>query len=254
MRTNRGFVVSFVLGLCSAFSVSQAANDVDPNAVERARVHGELAAGYIAQGNLKVALKEAEISKQADPNSAIGYSQLGLVYMLLEEMDLAQLNLAKALKLDPTNPDYNNNYGYYLCLIGQIDKAYPYLLAAARDPLYATPEKPYYNAGTCAIKAGDAVTAESYFSRALKRLPDMVPAIYQLALLQYKKGDFATAYDYAQKLAKLNEQSVEVLWLSVRIARKMELTSAADSFGAQLTSKFPESKETAWLAAGKFDD
>ncbi len=221
---------------------------------QRAKVHAEIAAYYLSQGNFNVALQEAQTSKDARPDLAVGYNMLGLVYMSLDESDVARQNFLQALKIEPKNPDYNNNYGWFLCQYGDVARSFDYLMLAARDPLYKTPEKAYVNAGLCARKQGDLAAAESYFQRALRRAPGLTDATMPLADLAYRKGDYAQAGAYLRDLSDAGYQTPEMLWLSVRTYRKLNMKDAADSAALQLTKNYPKSREAQLLASGKQDD
>ena len=88
----------------------------------------------------------------------------------------AEADFQKALKIAPRNPDVNNNYGWFLCNIGQPRQSIQYFLNALKDPLYDTPDVAYANAGACAMKAGDldgaARRQRAGPSRALHRAQD----------------------------------------------------------------------------------
>ena len=59
-----------------------APQSADTDAQSRARIHAELAAGYLELGSLGVALQEANEALKADPNYVSAYNVLGLAYMV----------------------------------------------------------------------------------------------------------------------------------------------------------------------------
>ena len=62
----------------------------DTDAQTRARLHTELAAGYLELGNYGVALQEATEALKSDPNFAPAFNVLGLVYMELRDDKAAE--------------------------------------------------------------------------------------------------------------------------------------------------------------------
>ena len=81
----------------------------------RARVHTELAGGYFELRNMAVALDEIKTALRADSNYGLAYNVAGLIYAELRDDRAAQENFQHALRIDPIDPDANNNYGRFLC-------------------------------------------------------------------------------------------------------------------------------------------
>ena len=118
----------------------------------RAQAHAELGAAYFARGQMGVALDELNEAVRADSGYAPAYNILGLIYMTLREDAKAEENFRRSLSLDSADSDAHNNYGWFLCQRGQIDESIRHFMAALKNPLYATPEKSYLNAGICSRK------------------------------------------------------------------------------------------------------
>ncbi|MBC7802433.1 MAG: type IV pilus biogenesis/stability protein PilW, partial [Candidatus Parcubacteria bacterium] len=139
------------------------------DARNRARVHAELAALYYGRGNMAVALEELRIAASADPAYPLTYSLFGLVYMELREHKLAQQNFERGLRLQPTDPDINHNYGWFLCQTGRESESIKYFQQAVRNPLYPTPWRSYSAAGVCSMRKNNMKEAEEFFQRALQQ-------------------------------------------------------------------------------------
>ena len=153
----------------------------------RARVHTELAASYFELGNMAVALEEVKEALKAEADYGPAHNVAGLVYAQLKEDQLAEDSFQTALRINPTDSDAHNNYGMFLCERKQEREAIKHFLAAVRNPLYATPERSWVNAGLCARRTGDAATAQGYFRQALKLRPAQPQALYQMADLAYQR-------------------------------------------------------------------
>ena len=227
--------------------------EVESDELTRARIHTELAAGYLELGNYGVALQEAGEALRADPNFAPAFSVLGLIYMELRDDKAAEANFQRALRIGPQDSDVNNNFGWFLCQRKREQESIKYFLAALRNPLYATPDKSWVNAGVCARQSGDLVAADDYFQKALKLRPAQPQALLQLADMAYKRKNYPEAKAYLVRIQRDAEPPPEMLWLSLRVERALGDRNAEASLGFQLRKNYPESREARALAAGQYE-
>jgi type IV pilus assembly protein PilF len=228
------------------------AGDVgDPR--NRAKVHTELAALYYRRGNMAIALEELRIAAAADANYALTYSMFGLVYAELKENQLAQTNFERALRLAPTDPDINHNYGSFLCQSGRENEAIKYFMQAVRNPLYPAPWRSYSAAGTCSMRKGNLKEAEDYFQRALQMEPNELGSLLQLGQIRYRQGGLEEARKLVGRFNKLVDPTPESLWLALRIERKLGERLAEASFANQLRRRFSSSREYQQLQRGEYD-
>jgi len=229
-------------------------SDSDADARGRARIHTELAAGYLEMKNLAVALEEAGIAQRSDPTYGPAYNVAGMIYAELRNDALAEQNFQQALRLNRQDPDANNNYGAFLCQRKREAEGIRHFMAAVSDPLYQYPDRSYVNAGLCARRRGDLAEAEGYFRGALKFQPNQVQALYQLADMAYARANYADARLHLQRLIPVSSGSAEILWLMLRTERRLGGGSnVTDSLAHQLRTNFPNSRETQALTAGQFD-
>ena len=225
----------------------------EPDGRMRARIHTELAAGYFELGNMSVALEEANIALRADPNYSPTHNVAALIYSSLKEDRLAEQSFQQALRINPSDSDAYNNYGWFLCQRKREGEALKQFEAALRNPLYQYPDRTYVNAGLCARQQGDHAAAEQYFQSALKLRPTQPQALYQIADLAYARGDFALAKQYLDRLTKVAQPNAQVLWLGLRIERRLGDRTSEESYAHRLRSNFPESRETRALHAGQYE-
>ncbi|GAB4122370.1 MAG: type IV pilus biogenesis/stability protein PilW [Sideroxydans sp.] len=215
-----------------------------------ASAHTELAAAYFESKQFAVALQELGVALQADPNYAPAYNLRGLLRMELHEDEQAEADFRKSLKLDATSSEAHNNFGWFLCQRGRAGESIAQFQEALKNPLYATPEVAYANAGLCSIEAGDLAQGESFLQRALIMRPDMPQALQGLAELNYRRGNFTVAKNYlGHLLATTPDLSAEQLWLAARIEHEVGDTEAEASYIVQLIKRFPDSPQ-AKLARG----
>jgi type IV pilus assembly protein PilF len=219
----------------------------------RARIHTELAASYFDIGNVAVALEEVKEALRADRNFGPAYNVAGLVYAQLKEDRLAEESFQRALNINPADADAHHNFGMFLCQRKQEREAIRHFMMAVRNPLYAAPERSYVNAGVCARRSGDATGAAEYFLLALKVRPAQPQALYQMADLSYARGDYGEAKNFLNRLAQVAAPTAEMLWLGVRVERRMGDRNSEASYALQLRNKFPDSRETRALIAGQYE-
>ncbi len=225
----------------------------DAQRLESARIHTELGSAYFANGQLGVALEEFTIASRIYPKYAPAHYMLGLVHMELKEDAEAEAAFRRAIDLDPASSEAYNNYGWFLCQRGRIDEALKQFNQALKNPRYETPEKAYVNAGICSRKRNDDATAADYLERALKVAPNHPQALFHLADIAFQRGDLGTAKSLVLRYMKANAPTAEVLWLGVRLERRLGDQTAQASYAQMLRQRFPEAPETQLLKAERYE-
>ncbi|KAF0162157.1 MAG: type IV pilus assembly protein PilF [Rhodocyclaceae bacterium] len=220
---------------------------------QRAKVHTELGSLYMLDGRSAIALEEARIALAVDSNYAPAYNLLAITHMALNETRLAEDNFQKALSLAPGDPEINNNYGWFLCQNGREQGSIAYFMAAAKNPLYTTPTKPYTNAGICSLRLKNDKAAEDYLMTALRLSPTNTQALFWLADIAYRQGRHSEARQWATDIEKMMEPTAEVIWLALRIERKLGNREAEARYASQLRRRFPGSPEQRLLIQGQYD-
>ena len=210
---------------------------------ESAKIHGELGSGYLEKKYYEIALEEFNESVKFDPNYALAYNGLGMVYSALRQDDKADANFKRSLQLDPTKSEAHNNYGTFLCTRGRYDESIPHFLEAVKNPLYPTPQFAYMNAGLCSLRKNDVTNAETYLRKALQIDPLLYAAAYQMALIEFNRNKFEAARFYL-KNSLIASPTPEVLWLGVRIARQLADRDAEASQSLELRRRYPDSEQT----------
>lgn len=219
----------------------------------RAKLHTELGALYFQTGNLIVALEELTIATSINPDYAPAYSTRGLVLYYIKELASAESDFKRALSLSENDPEINNNYGWFLCQTGKEKESIPYFDKAMKNPLYQTPALAYLNAGACYIKLNQLEVAEEHIRKSLRLMPENSQALFQLAKILYLKGNYDAAREYLKRVTGSSEPSAEVLWLYLRVERRLGDGSAEASLASQLRRKYPDSPEYQELLRGNFE-
>lgn len=250
------FYVMALLVLLSAGCASSGggSNSQEPpvDSQASARIHTELAAVYYGQLQYGVALDELKYALSMDSNYAPAYGVRGLVHMALFEDKKAEEDFEHSLNLDSNDSGTRNNYGWFLCQRGREKESMEQFMEAVKNPLYATPEKAYLNAGLCSKKSGKMREAESFLKKALSLQPRMTEALLGMAELSFAQADYAGAKSYFLRLSRLGaDLSAGDLLLAARVERKLGDRNAEASYKLQLRKRFPDSRETQLMLSGE---
>ena len=74
-----------------------------------------------------------------------------------------------------------------------------------------------------------------------------------MADLSFLRADYVEAKNYLNRLTKVAPVNAEVLWLGVRVERRMGDRNSEASYASQLRNKFPNSREARALSAGRYE-
>ena len=252
-----GFVASFVASesLLAQTSLPETKSSAPSVKDERtrAKIHTELGALYYQDGNIPVAMEELTVAIYIDPKYAPAYSMRALVHHYLKEPNHAEDNFKQAIALTPDDPEIANNYGWFLCQIGRDAEAMPYFAKAIQNRMYQTPDRAYLNAGQCAMKLGNVSQAAEYLEMAHRLSGESPVTAFRLAEIRYSQGAYSEAKRLLSDLVKAVEPTSEVLWLVIRVERKLGDRQAEMNFTSQLRRKFATSKEYQELLKGNYE-
>ena len=209
-----------------------------------AHLNAELGLAYMEQGNYQEALKKLLHALELNPDSASANNYIAELYRKLGKNNEAERHYRKALSLTPSDPMLLNNYGVFLCSQHHLEEALKRFQEAVKQPFYKTPEVAYDNAGLCALQIPDEAKAEEYFRTALRLNPRMPDALYELADLSYKQEKYLHARAFVQRYMDATTPTPQILWLGIRVERKLGDKAAAGRNAKQLTEKFPNADET----------
>lgn len=220
----------------------------------RARIRLQLAIGYYEQRQMGVALDEIKQAIAADPNFAEAYSVRALIYMEMGENRLAEENFLQAIRLAPNTPDFNNNFGWFLCQTGREKQSIAYFETALQNRAYQSPAKALNNAGVCSLRLKDKVAAERYLSQAFQYEPGNPSTNSNLARIYYDQRDYERARFYIGRVMKADVMTADVLWLAIKIERRLGDRAAETSLATQLRRRHGGSAEYTAYQRGAFDE
>ena len=245
----RHFIAALALLACAACqstSTTESRPVTDSGGADarrRSEVHTALAGEYYSRGNFTVALSESRLAIKDDATYFPAHNMQGLVYMELREDQLAREAFDRALVLSPNNAEVLNNFGWFLCLRNDAPRGLEMIRRAATDTQYATPEKAWLSLGLCLRRAGRPAEAEEALRRAVLIRPDMIGALYNLAVITFERGAAKDAENYLGRYTRLAASTLDALVLGVRIARANGDKASEDSYLQQLRRRFPDAPQ-----------
>lgn len=242
--------VSLLSACVSTSQTSSSGNYGESALMERARAHSDLAAAYFQQNKFEIALTEFNEAVKIDPTYSPAYNGLGLVYAALGEDAKADASFIKAIQVQPNSSEAHNNYGSFLCARKRYDESIPHFLAAVKNPLYPTPNLAFANAGICSARKNDIKSAEFYLNKALQIQPLTYSAAYQLAEIQFNRGEIKAAKSTLQNVL-IASPTPESLWLAIKIERALGGRDNEASYALQLRQQYPNSEQTNLLLSGQ---
>jgi type IV pilus assembly protein PilF len=220
----------------------------------RTEIRMSLASAYYDAAQYSSALQEVGRALQISPQRADLHGLRALILMQMGQQPEAEQSLQQALRLDPDNPDIQNNAGWFYCQSGRSVVAMPYFERAIASRSYVTPAKAMVNAGLCSLRAGDTPRAERYLLRALEAEPRNVLAHASLAKIFYKRADYRHAHQHILLAVNGEAMAADHLLMAIRIEQKLGDRNAEQSLASQLRRLFPDSPQLIAYLRGESDE
>lgn len=146
-------------------------------------------------GMIEEAMKKLYRAKELDPANADVHNNLALVYSWSDQKDMekATEHYEKALELNPKAVHFYSNLGIHYKMLGQIDRAEKVLLdGIAVDP---TSTMLYFNYGTLLGEQKRWGEAVACYKKAIELKPDFAAAHYNLSTVYLTLGDLKLGWE-----------------------------------------------------------
>lgn len=218
------------------------------NQKDAAAYNVQLGIDYMNQGDLARAKDKLDRAVKENPSNADVHSARAQLFERMGEIKQADDEYRTALRLAPNDPRMENNYAVYLCQNARTDEGVKRFMAAAHNPLYGTPETAYTNAGVCLHAAKRDDEAQADFVRALQQKPNFAEAAFQLANLQFQRGQLPAARAGIDSFMSIYEATPDLLLLGVQVARAQGDRLAAQKYSRRLQMDYPDTNQTRALA------
>jgi type IV pilus assembly protein PilF len=133
--------------------------------------HVSLGIVYLQQGNFENARLILNQVITQDPQAPLGWAAIAYLDEITGNDALAEKEYRHAIFLAPSQGEWHNNYGVFLCHHHQFRTGITEILTAAQSPSYIYRATAYKNAGLCALKIPDRNAAKQYFAAAARNEP-----------------------------------------------------------------------------------
>ena len=251
--------INFIVACANTNNSSQAGVDLatasdETEGQKRSKIRLELAAGYLDQGQVNVALDEVKQAIAADPRSADAFSLRGLIYMRLNDFGLARDSFSRAMALNPRDGNILHNLGWLACQELRYSESIINFDRALSSPNYVGQSKTFLTKGICLLRSGDEQQAENNFLRSFELDATNPIAIFNLANLLYRRNDLVRSQFYIRRLNANEYANAESLWLATKVEKKLGNAQGVLLFADRLKKQFPASKEFGLYERGAFDE
>jgi len=188
---------------------------------DKARAFEDLGKSAVRQGKLRSALENYLEAEKFDPENAYIKDELAQVYRDLGQYQKALQYFKQALILKPRFPEVQNNLGALYILLKEWDLAIEHCQKAANDLLYKTPHFAYSNLGMAYYFKGNHGMAVRSFQQALKLAPEYSPAYFGLGYVYEELNDLSSAIEAYKKSIFYSPDNARALFRIGKIYRRM---------------------------------
>lgn len=207
---------------------------------------------YLSQGDRLAAQRNLQRALQDAPGDYRVLLAMARLHEQEGDSATARHYYQAALKSAPQNSYALNNYGAFLCGLGQYDAAHQQFTRAAASKAFAASADSQERAGYCYLRQGeyasarrallsalqaDRQKADALLAEAERHLEQQEPEPTRLLLEVYHHSVPATA---------------ESLWLEIRFAALEQRTVDHADYGRQLAQNFPQSIQYQHFLANEY--
>lgn len=210
---------------------------------EKAELNMQMGVRYMELGMLDVAQEKLKLAEDLDSGNPEIQNALAIFYERIKDYPRAIDHYKTALNRDPGNFSIQSNYGRLLCEEGQSEAGMKLLQEALDSPLNNRNWLPQTNIGLCLMKQNQASTAEGYFRQALQGNGEYAPALQEMQKISYDKQQYMSARAFLERYLAVAKHTPETLWRAYQTERALGNAQAAEDFKEQLLKLFPASKE-----------
>jgi type IV pilus assembly protein PilF len=203
----------------------------------------QLGIDYLNAGDVPLAKEKLDRALKESPNNPKVHTARAMLFDRMRLPAQAESEYQTALRLAPNDPDVSNNYAVYLCQMGKDDQGVKRFEAVAKNALYRTPWVAYTNAGVCSHANKHDDVAMTNFKLALQLRPNFSEAAYQLAALQFSKGDLVGARSSIDSYLGSFDETPDLLLLGARVAKAQNDRVALVLYSRKLRLDFPTSPQ-----------
>jgi len=200
------------------------------------------------------------------PEATITYTTNELTHFE-KEIPVKENGTFKALILDATRtyifhvsaPGYIGLDQEFKVAVGTMDNTFEFVLKTAEEASVLQAKKqaemPGYkelSEGLEALKAGEKKRAETLFEAALEAIPDLLPALENLAELRYESKNFSGALEIAKRCLEEDDESLGCLAIAANASEELGDTEAHTAYMTRYQELNPDDPATLFNQAVVF--
>lgn len=210
---------------------------------EEANLNLQMGVRYMDMGMLEVAQEKLDTAYDLDSRNPEILNALGVFYERIKEYEKAEDFYQSAISKDSKNYNIKNNYGRFLCERGQFEKGISLLQESLDDPMNNRTWLELSNIGNCYVQQNNSTQGEDYFRRALQINPAYAPALLEMLKISYNQQQYMSARAFMERFQAAAKPTPESLWLGFQTERALGNRSASENYKEQLMAAFPTSKQ-----------
>ncbi|QZQ51212.1 type IV pilus biogenesis/stability protein PilW [Erwinia persicina] len=212
----------------------------------------QLGLAYLARGDNEAAHRNLQRALDIAPGDYRSQLAMARYRQQTGDTSRAQQHYRRALKLAAQNRYVLNNYGAFLCGLGQYDAAQRQFSRAMDDSTHGLRADSVENSGYCFLNAGQHEKAYNALTDAVRAEPAKGMPMLAEAEKRFGEGKRAES----RLLLDIYQQhfpiSAESLWLQIRFAAQANLLDDVQLYGVQLARIFPHSIQYQHFLANEY--
>lgn len=234
--------------LTSCVTTTTGGFNVDTSAGQAMQDYVQLALAYYEADDMVGARRHANNALAISDRHADAYNLLALISQREGDLDLAEENFNRAIRLDRTNSRARNNYAAMLFGLQRFEGAYEQLQIVANDIEYDGRAIAFENLGRSAERLGRKREAENAFTRALQLNGNLFVSALELSLLKLDRSDERGARQNFQQYLTIVDfykipHTPRALLAGIQIGTQLNEQKMVDDFALILTTLYQESPE-----------
>ncbi|CAO96072.1 type IV pilus biogenesis/stability protein PilW [Erwinia tasmaniensis] len=223
-----------------------------PPNITRVETRIQLGLAYLSKGNTDAARRNLRRALRQAPDDYRVQLAMARYQQQMGDISMAQQHYHRALTLAPQNVYVLNNYGAFLCGLGQYDAAQTQFSLARAVPVKGLYADSVENSGYCFLNAGQQDKARVALADAVqtdpaKGLPMLAEAERRLG--KGRRSESRLLLDVYQHNFPV---SAESLWLEIRFAAQAKRPDDVKRYGGQLAQIFPQSIQYQHFLANEY--
>ncbi|MBM4203999.1 MAG: type IV pilus biogenesis/stability protein PilW [Gammaproteobacteria bacterium] len=210
---------------------------------ERAEAQLAVARGYIGAASWTNAKRSLDKAIALDASLPEAYVLYAVAFEAEGELELAEANYRKALRLAAADPQALSNYGNFLQRRGRHDDAAVQLGKVVKNTEYRARPEAYEALGLTEIARGRTEEVAAAFERALSLNDRLAPSELELSWIAFDRNDLPNAVRRCERYRVIGKPTARSLCLGMKIGGSVGNSDQVASNALALKNLFPNSRE-----------